>query len=82
MKIEKSKAREVSRAHLENIGWEPRIGAADVFSVAWREILHSNRLRDLAIECVEDLRAGGLLVDVAKCVEVPIVVVPKGGSCL
>jgi hypothetical protein len=77
MQIKQGESRKVSGAHLEGICREARILAGDVMSVARSEILHSNRLSDLSIECVEDLRARRLLIDVAECVEVPIVVIPK-----
>src|SRR5580704_13980285 len=77
MKVKQGKARKVSCAHIEWVCWEARIRAGEITSVVRLEILHANRLRDLPIESLEDLRACRLLVDVAERIEVPVVVIPK-----
>jgi hypothetical protein len=78
MNIKQGKTRKVSRAHVEDVCREPRIGTGDVMSIARCEILHSDRLCDLPIERVEDLPARRCLIDVAERIEIPIVVIPKG----
>src|SRR5439155_11508778 len=78
VKIEQRETGEVARAHLERIGRIDRVRAGDIFAVGRSVVLHADRPGDLALEGVEDRRAGGMLVDRAERVEVPVVVVPEG----
>src|ERR1700684_1173308 len=66
VKIKQGKARKVPRAHVKRICREACIPAANVMPVAWFEILHADGLRNLPVECIEDLSACRLLVDVAE----------------
>src|ERR1700733_5781624 len=82
MKEKQGKTRKVPRAHVEWICWEARIRAGEVMPVLRSEVLHSDGLRNLSIECIEDRRACRLLVDVTERIEVPVVVIPKRARCM
>src|ERR1039457_1496587 len=77
MKEEQTKPRKIPGARIKYIRRKPRIPAADVFAVAWFEVLHSNWLRNSAVKRVAYSFSRRLLVDEAQGVEVPVVVVPE-----